>query len=262
MTDTAPLYKLEEIAAILRAEKGCAWDRKQTPDSLKPYLIEEAYEVYDAIEKGDSDNLKEELGDLLYQVYFHAQIAKEEGRFTIDDVADEISQKLIRRHPHVFGNDSVKDADEVTEKWEKIKKKEKAGRKHHLDGVPQHLPALLMAFRVQEKVSRLGFDWEHVHDAMEKLDEEIAEMKDALLQNDREALIDEAGDLLFSIVNTLRHLKVEPEEALRRSVNRFRRRFNEVENEAAARKQEIEAMSPDELESLWKLAKDRLRQEP
>ena len=194
-----PLYLLEEIAAILRGENGCAWDKEQTSASLKPYLIEEAYEVYEAIEKGDSDNLKEELGDLLYQVYAHAQIKKEEGDFTIDDVAQGIVTKLVRRHPHVFGNETVKDAREVIERWEKIKKKEKADRESILDGVPSHLPALLKAYRVQQKAARLGFDWEKIDDAAGKLDEEVAEFREALKSPDRneDAITGEFGDVLF-----------------------------------------------------------------
>ena len=159
LKDKKPLYRLKEIAKILRAENGCPWDREQTFSSLKPYLVEETYEVYDAIESGNLKDLKEELGDLLYQIYAHSEIASETSDFTIDDVADGISDKLIRRHPHVFGNENITDSRGVKIRWEEIKKVEKKERNSILDGVPRHLPALVMAYRIQDKVSHVGFDW-------------------------------------------------------------------------------------------------------
>lgn len=255
-----PLYLLEEIATILRGENGCAWDREQTYESLKPYLIEEAYEVCEAIEKKDSENLREELGDLLYQVYAHAQIAREEGRFNIDDVARAIAEKLIHRHPHVFGNETASTAQEVIERWEKIKKKEKAGRESILDGVPAQLPSLLKAYRVQQKTSRLGFDWETIDGAAKKLDEEVAEFKEALSRNagtDRAAIEGEIGDILFSIVNISRFAGVNPEDALGRTVEKVMRRFKFIEHEAAARGAKIEEMSLEEMDALWEEAKRR-----
>lgn len=253
-----PLYLLEEIAAILRGENGCAWDKEQTSTSLKPYLIEEAYEVYEAIEKGDSDNLKEELGDLLYQVYAHAQIKKEEGDFTIDDVAQGIVTKLVRRHPHVFGNETVKDAREVIERWEKIKKKEKADRESILDGVPSHLPALLKAYRVQQKAARLGFDWEKIDDAAGKLDEEVAEFREALKSPDRneDAITGEFGDVLFSLVNISRFAGINPEEALNTTIDKFMTRFKFIEKEAARTGRKLEDMSLQEMDEIWERSKN------
>jgi len=254
-----PLYRLMEIADILRAPNGCAWDREQTSQTLKPYLIEEAYELYDSIEKEDIKGMKEELGDLLYQVYAHSQIASEKNLFTIDDVAAGIGAKLIHRHPHVFGDDVVTSADEVSDRWEKIKKKEKSDRESILDGVPAHLPALLKAYRVQQKVSRIGFDWEKIDDAAVKLEEEIDELRDAIAKGDRDAMADEAGDLLFSIVNVLRFMKINPEEALRRAVEKFMARFRHVEKLAAAEGREIDSMSLQELDALWDRAKAKER---
>jgi tetrapyrrole methylase family protein / MazG family protein len=250
-----PLYLLMEIASILRSENGCAWDREQTSGTLKPYLIEEAYELYDAIEKHDPAAIKEELGDLLYQVYAHSQIASEQDEFTIDDVASGIAAKLIHRHPHVFGNETVLSADEVSDRWEKIKKKEKSDRQSILDGVPAHLPALLKAYRVQQKVSRIGFDWEKIDDAALKLDEELDEFKEALAQKDKEKMTEEAGDIFFSMVNVLRFMKINPEEALRKSVDKFMGRFREVEKLAAAKGENIDEMTLPELEELWEQAK-------
>ncbi|MCL1833733.1 MAG: nucleoside triphosphate pyrophosphohydrolase, partial [Leptospirales bacterium] len=204
LKDIPPLYRLKEIAAILRSKNGCPWDMEQTSASLKPYLIEEAYEVYDAIERGNLKELKEELGDLLYQVYAHSQIASETSSFTIDNVAEGIIDKLVRRHPHVFGNETIADSNGVKDRWERIKKSEKSERVSILDGVPRHLPALLMAHRVQDKVSHVGFDWEKIDDAINKLDEEVGEFKEAVDSGDNERIYDEAGDILFSIVNILR----------------------------------------------------------
>ncbi len=256
-----PLYMLEELAAILRSENGCAWDREQTSRTLKPYLIEEAYEVYEAIDSGADDNLREELGDLLYQVYAHAQIAREENRFTIDDVARGIVEKLVYRHPHVFGGERALNAGEVIERWERIKKKEKAHRKSILDGVPAHLPSLLKAYRVQQKVSRVGFDWEKAEDIVAKLDEEVAEFKEALASGEAEGgldrMEDEMGDILFTMVNIARFFGINAEDALNRTVNKFIDRFRSLENDAAALGRKLEDMSPAELDGLWEAAKLR-----
>ncbi|MCP4136419.1 MAG: nucleoside triphosphate pyrophosphohydrolase [bacterium] len=254
-----PLYLLAEIAEILRAEGGCAWDREQTSKTLRPYLIEEAYELYDAIESEDPEHIKEELGDCLYQAYAHAQIAKEQNQFTIDDVAMGIVTKLIRRHPHVFEDKEDKSASEVKIEWEKIKKTEKANRESILDGVPAHLPALLKAYRVQHKVADVGFDWEHIEDTVEKLDEEVGELKEAIALNDKENIIEEAGDILFSIVNVLRFIKVNPEEALRATIDKFVSRFKYIEEKVAAEEQDMNEMSLEELDELWEEAKNEKR---
>ncbi len=249
------LYLLKEIASILRGENGCAWDRAQTSQTLKPYLIEEAYEVYDAIEKDDYQHLKEELGDLLYQIYAHAQIAEEKNLFTIDDVAHAIIDKLIRRHPHVFGDEIVSNKEEVIEKWEKIKKREKSHRTSILNGVPFHLPALLKAYRVQQKASRVGFDWDRIKDVLVKLDEEVGEFKDSINQKDRQKVEEEIGDILFTITNISRFLEINPEEALSRTVEKFIRRFKFIEVEALKSGKEIEDMSLEELDSIWERSK-------
>ncbi len=250
------LYLLKEVASILRGEGGCAWDRAQTSKSLKPYLIEEAYEVHEAIEKEDYKHLKEELGDLLYQIYAHSQIAEENNLFSIDDVAHGIIEKLIRRHPHVFGDEVATNKQEVIEKWEKIKKREKSHRDSILDGVPLQLPALLKAYRVQQKVSRVGFDWDNIKDVVVKLDEETGEFKESIKQKDRRRIEDEIGDILFTIVNISRFLEINPEEALSRTIEKFILRFKFIEREVLKSGKEIEDMSIEELDSIWERSKD------
>lgn len=252
-----PLLRLKEIAAILRAPGGCPWDREQTPASLKPYLIEEAYEVIDAIDAGDMKDYREELGDLLYQVYAHAQIAEEDSLFTVEDVAQAIVDKLIRRHPHVFGDENISDSNGVKDRWEKIKKEEKAGRRSVLGGIPRNLPALTMAFRVQEKVSHVGFDWEKIDDAIKKIDEELEEFKAAVSKNSHEMMKDEAGDILFSIVNVLRFRGIDPEDALRGTVNKFMKRFSYVESAAADRGRDLRSMTLEEMDRLWDESKKK-----
>ena len=253
-----PLYRFAEIIAALRGENGCPWDMKQTHESLRPYLIEEAYEALDAIESGDPAHIREELGDILLQIYLHAEIAKEKKQFTIDDVAQSIIDKIILRHPHVFGDTHVKDADQVAERWEEIKKAEKPERESILDGVPKHLPALLKAYRIQQKVSRVGFDWERIEDVSAKLDEEVGELKDALASTDREKIIDEAGDILFSIANLLRFMHINPEEALEKTIGKFMRRFQYIEKRSAEMNKKMEDMTIDEMEHLWQDAKDKV----
>jgi len=256
---TPPLYRLKEIARILRAENGCPWDREQTFSSLKPYLVEETYEVYDAIESGDLNDLKEELGDLLYQIYAHSEIASETSSFTIDDVANGISDKLVRRHPHVFGNEDITDSRGVKIRWEEIKKVEKTGRTSILDGVPRHLPALVMAYRVQDKVSHVGFDWEKIDDAIVKLDEEVGEFKEAVKLEDKDKIIDEAGDILFSLVNVLRFKKVDAEDALRKTIDKFSDRFRFIEMKVKESDKRINEMSLEELDILWEESKKHLK---
>ncbi len=252
-----PLIRLKEISAILRAPGGCPWDREQTPSSLKPYLIEEAYEVIDAIDTGDMKDYREELGDLLYQVYAHAQIAEEQSLFTVEDVAQAIVDKLIRRHPHVFGDEDITDSNGVKDRWEKIKKEEKSGRRSVLGGIPRNLPALTMAFRVQEKVSHVGFDWEKIDDAIKKIDEELEEFKAAAANNSQEMMKDEAGDILFSIVNVLRFRGIDPEDALRGTVNKFMKRFGYVESSAADQGRDLRSMTLEEMDRLWNESKKK-----
>ncbi|MGL4370722.1 MAG: nucleoside triphosphate pyrophosphohydrolase [Spirochaetota bacterium] len=253
--ETRPLYQLEEIAEKLRSETGCPWDREQTPMSLRKYLIEESYEVIDAIESGKPEKVREELGDVLYQVYAHSQIAKEAGQFTVDDVAAEITAKLIRRHPHVFGSETILTGDAVADRWENIKKKEREGKESILDGVPAGLPALLKAYRVQEKTSRVGFDWNRITDVEEKLGEEIGEFREAIREADESKLFEEYGDILFTLVNIGRFLKIDPEDALQQSTKKFMTRFKYVEKEAAAQKKELKDMTLAEMDELWNEAK-------
>ncbi len=250
-----PLYKLAEIAARLRAKDGCPWDIEQSNESLKPYLIEEAYEVYDAIDNKNDKNLKEELGDLLYLIFSHTQIKKEDEIFDIDDVAAGVIEKLIRRHPHVFGEESIKNSEEVSDRWEQIKKSEKSKEESILDGVPKNLPSLLKAYRIQEKVSRIGFEWEKVSGAIEKLDEEIAELKEALEKNNKDMIVEEAGDMLFSIVNILRYIKVNPEEALNGTTKKFTKRFKYIEKSVSKSGKNMEDMTLKELDLLWEESK-------
>ncbi|HNW27848.1 MAG TPA: nucleoside triphosphate pyrophosphohydrolase [Spirochaetota bacterium] len=253
-----PLYQFAEIIAALRGENGCPWDRKQTHESLRPYLIEEAYEALDAIESGDPAHIREELGDILLQIYLHAEIAREQNEFAIDDVARSIIDKIILRHPHVFGDATVRDADHVADRWEQIKKAEKPHRESILDGVPKHLPALLKAYRIQQKVSRVGFDWERIEDVAAKLDEEVGELKGAIATTDRDKITDEAGDILFSIANLLRFMHINPEEALEKTISKFIRRFQYIEKRAAGMEKNLEEMTIGEMENLWQESKDRV----
>jgi len=249
------LYELVEVMKRLRGENGCPWDIEQSHQSLKPYLLEETYEVLEAIDAGDDEKLKEELGDLLLQIVFHAQIASEQKRFTIDDVARSIVSKLRRRHPHVFGEVQVRDSDEVLENWERIKKGE--GKRSVLEGVPEYLPALLKARRVQEKVRRVGFDWDSVDGPLNKVIEEIKELRNAIEKRNREEVEEEFGDILFSLVNVSRFLGIDAEEALRKSIRKFIHRFKSVEDRVSRRgKKPLESHSIEELDKLWEESKD------
>ncbi len=248
-----PFYKLVEVMEKLRGENGCPWDKKQTHKSLKPYLIEEVYEVINAIDREDYEELKEELGDLLLQVVFHAQLAKEEGKFTIDDVANGIVEKLIRRHPHVFGDVKVSGSEEVLKNWEKIKKEE--GKKSIFDGVPEGLPALLKARRVQEKAKRVGFDWDSIDGTLDKVEEEVRELKEAVVNKDKEKISEEFGDLLFSLVNVSRFLGIDAEDSLRLTVNKFMDRFRSIEKKVRESGKKVEDYSLDELDRMWNEAK-------
>jgi tetrapyrrole methylase family protein / MazG family protein len=252
--------ELVRIMARLRGENGCPWDRKQTHASIKPYLIEEAYEVLEAIDEGSAAKLREELGDLALQVVFHAQMADEAGCFTIGDVLQAINEKLVRRHPHVFGDAKADTAQEVLFNWEQIKKQEREAHQERasaLDGVPRELPALLRAHRLQEKASRVGFDWNEVREVLQKVDEELGELRAAMEGKDPERMEAELGDLLFSLVNLSRFLALNPEEALRKTIARFIFRFQYIEEELARRGQHPGGVSLQEMDALWNEAKER-----
>lgn len=256
--ETGDLYRLVEVMRVLRGKNGCPWDREQNHESLKPYMVEETYEVIDAIDNGNDSELREELGDLLLQIVFHAQIANEEGRFTIDDVARAIVAKLERRHPHVFGEVSVRDSSEVLRNWEAIKKKE--GKKSVLDGVPRGLPALLKARRTQEKVKRAGFDWKNWRGPVSKVKEELKELVDAIEVKNRKKVDEEFGDLLFSMVNLSRFLDIDAEESLRKSVEKFSRRFRYIEKKITDEgPKPMEEHTLDELDELWEESKKVLK---
>ena len=246
---------LLEIMAKLRGPSGCPWDREQTHASLKRHLIEETHEVIDAIDREDWEHLSEELGDLLLQIVFHAQIAEEEGEFTIDDVLSGITSKLIRRHPHIFGGEEAETPDDVIVHWERIKRDE--GKTKLLSGIPQSLPALLHAYKIQKKAARVGFDWEARTDVLEKLDEEVEELKQACFTADQDHLEEEIGDVLFTVVNLARHFEIEPESALKRTLKKFKNRFEHIEEEAEKRGVHLSDMSLQEKETLWQKAKEQ-----
>ncbi len=254
------LQKLVDVMAKLRAPDGCPWDREQDHDTLKRFLIEEAYEVIEAIENKDFLHLREELGDLLLQVVFHAQVAEENGLFKIQDVIDEIHSKLLRRHPHVFQDATVNNSRDVEVQWEDIKRKEKKGdvnkpERSAIDGVPLAMPSTLQAVRLTEKASRVGFDWNNTADVVSKIDEELLELKDELKKNDRAKIEHELGDILFAVCNLSRHLNMDPEEVLRKSLIRFRERFKMMEKLASEKGKEIKDFDLEHQDKFWEQAK-------
>jgi MazG family protein len=254
--------RLVEIMGRLRAADGCPWDREQTRASLKPYLIEEAYEVLDALEASDPTHLEEELGDLLFQVIFHARLASELGEFTIAGVLARLIDKMVSRHPHVFGDASVATPQEALTQWERLKRQEAAtaGRdRSALDGVPRALPALLRAQRLQAKASRVGFDWPDPLAAWAKVEEEVRETAAVLTDTGRDRLTDELGDLLFSLVNVARLAGLDAEDVLSRANEKFRRRFADMERDLYARGKSMDNISLSELERSWEAAKAQER---
>jgi tetrapyrrole methylase family protein/MazG family protein len=253
--------RLVEIMSRLRAPDGCPWDKEQTHETLKPYLIEESYEVLDAIDGGDDRELADELGDVLLQVVFHAQLASETGRFTVDDVARAISDKLERRHPHVFGDVPADDTATVVKNWEAIKREENkdkgSQRTSRLDGVSRQLPALLRAENIQKKAARVGFDWDRLDEVTAKAREEVNEFAEALEKGEATHVEEELGDLLFSLVNVARFVGVSPEGALTRTNQKFIARFRYIE-----KKLEEQGLTPDDatlelMDELWEEAKSR-----
>lgn len=243
---------LVQIMNRLLAPGGCPWDREQTHRSLTRYLLEETYEVIEAIEEGDMNKLREELGDLLLQVVFHCAIAQRDGYFDLDEVANGVTNKMITRHPHVFGDMEINTSDEVLYNWEGFKRNE--GKKSILEGIPTILPALLRAYKLQEKAQRVGFDWPDVTGAVDKLQEEVVEFTEA--GRDQESRRKEMGDLLFALVNIARMSEIEPEEALQETNNKFIRRFQHIEKTLEARNEPIEEAGLEKLDTLWNEAKD------
>jgi len=257
------MKKLLEIMSALRdPETGCPWDIKQTFRSVVPYTLEEAYEVADAIENGDMNELKSELGDLLFQVVFYAQMAKEQGEFDFDDVVDAVSEKLINRHPHVFAGVDCKDEKSLNEAWEKTKSEERDEQAKEenatiLDGVAKALPSLKRAQKLQKRASGVGFDWQTVEPVLDKLDEEILELREAMLKRDQSSIFEETGDVLFSCVNLARHLNVDAEESLRGCNQKFEKRFGYIEKLLNHSNKPFQSCSLKELEALWQEAKNK-----
>jgi tetrapyrrole methylase family protein/MazG family protein len=252
-------YSWDDLIEIMaRLRHSCPWDREQTHRTLVPYLIEETYEVVEAIEHEDEDALCEELGDLLLQIVFHSQLGTETGKFTVADVIDALSNKMVRRHPHVFGDAVIEDVDAQWKNWEKLKAQEKTGqkRKSRLDGIPKHMGALQRGQRMQEKASRVGFDWESAQQVVDKLAEELRELAEARRQKQDDPRIrEELGDVLFTLVNLSRALGIDAETAMREANEKFYRRFSFMEQRAAQDGKALADMSLDELEELWQLAK-------
>jgi tetrapyrrole methylase family protein/MazG family protein len=255
--ESGPVFqRLVEVMATLRGPGGCPWDREQTRESLKPFLIEETYEVLEALDQGDRQKLQEELGDLLLQVVFHAQVASERAEFTITDVLQTVIDKLVRRHPHVFGEHRAETAEEVLQNWERLKQEERGGaeKASALDGVPKSLPALLRAQRLQDKAARVGFDWGETAAVLQKVEEELGELKGAM-GKEAEMVEGEMGDLLFSLVNLARFLHLNAEETLRKCIEKFIRRFRHIEEVVAQQGKSLEESSLEEMDALWQEAK-------
>jgi MazG family protein len=259
--------KLVEIMTTLRGPNGCPWDKQQDFSSLKPMLVEEVYEVLEAIDNQDYDGLAEELGDLLLHVVFHAQLGKEASQFDINTVIEKISDKLVRRHPHVFGNESASTPEEVIKNWEAIKAEEKAEKLKHrtpeqrslLEGIPSKLPAIHEAHQISSRAARVGFDWPDIEGIFDKLQEEVHELREVISaagdEMRRERLEDEIGDMLFVIVNIARYLKIDSESALKRANRKFKARFRYMEGELAKQGKTLEETPLEEMEALWQKAK-------
>ncbi len=254
MNDTLKSFqKLLEILDELREK--CPWDRKQTFDSLRSLTIEEVYELSDAIINREWDKIKKELGDLLLHVVFYAKMGDELGKFNIKDVIDALNEKLIYRHPHVFGDVKVSGEEEVLDNWEKLKLKEKGGNKSVLDGVPKSLPSIVKAYRMQDKVSHVGFDWEKKEDVWSKVKEELAEFEEELRKGDKQRAEDELGDLLFITINAARLYGLNPDDALERANQKFYRRFNYIEQKLKEQGKSVEQANLEEMDELWNEAK-------
>lgn len=261
MKDTNSLKELEQLVRTLRGPDGCPWDREQTASDLKSYLVSEVYEVLEAIDLGDSTKIKEESGDVLFLIVFLVDIFREKDDFTIDEVIGAVRDKMIRRHPHVFGNTRVNNTDEIKLNWRKMKEREgkPATGESILDGVPDFLPALFQAQRLTQKAARVGFDWQTPSQIISKIEEELDELKQSLDENEHNAIEDELGDLFFSLVNLGRFLKMDSEQALRKTNKKFTRRFRYMENSFRHAGRDINQASLEEMDAWWEKAKARER---
>lgn len=248
---------LRNVVATLRGPDGCPWDKKQTHDSLKKYLLEESYEVIEAIDEGDVDHLAEELGDVLLQVLLHAQIGEDEGMFSIDDVIYYLNDKLIRRHPHVFGDEKAQTPEEVTGLWNSVKEKEKSSSSSKLDGITKGLPGLMRASELQKAAAKVGFDWDEAGPIWEKIEEELAEFREAVNEKTYDASEEELGDLLFAMVNLARFYKIDPEVAVHRTNHKFEKRFQYIEERVESNNEKLNDLSLDELDHYWEEAKSK-----
>ena len=249
------IERIKHIVEALRGENGCPWDKRQTPKTIKNYLLEEAYELVDAIERGSHQAIKEELGDLLFLIVFLAYLYEEVGKFDLKNVIDTVEEKMIRRHPHVFGGVKVRDEREIRIRWQKIKSEEKL-QSSILDGIPKALPALMLAYKVGSRAATVGFDWQRAEDVILKVEEEIEEFKRALKQGNRDRIEEELGDILFSCANLARLLNIQPEEALRKTVYKFKDRFQFIEKRLREQGRDLEETSLKEMDALWERAKD------
>ena len=257
MDELVPIERLRAIVARLRAPDGCPWDREQTHSSIRSDLLEEAYEVVETINSGNDAHFREELGDLLLQVVMHSQMAAEEGRFDLDQVATLIADKLVRRHPHVFGENKLGDSESVLKQWDEIKQEERGLEKSAMDGVSRALPALMRAAKVQKRAARVGFDWSELDPVVTKIREETEEVAREINSGDQTALAEEIGDLLFSVVNLARKLKIEPEMALQHATRKFEMRFRNMEQEVLARGENLQCVPLDQLDVIWEAVKER-----
>lgn len=265
---------IDIMAALRQPETGCPWDVVQTFETIKPYTIEEAYEVADAIERGDRDDLCDELGDLLLQVVFHARMAEEEGAFSFGDVVEAVTRKMIRRHPHVFERSEADTPERVKAQWSEIKEEEKRERRErrqrrglpadtsagHLSAVQRSFPALVEALKLQERAAKVGFDWSEPEPILDKIEEEVGELREALRHGDQDKVSDELGDLIFALVNIGRHTGADPEMALRGTNTKFRRRFSHIEQQLEANGEALASATLDRMEELWQAAKAIERQ--
>jgi tetrapyrrole methylase family protein/MazG family protein len=260
-TTEEAIKRLEEILAVLRGDDGCLWDRAQTHKSIRSCMLEEAYEAADAIDKEDFDNLEEELGDVLLQVVFHANLAKEEQRFDLRSIANRECDKMLRRHPHVFLNKNTESIDKALEKWENVKRNERGTSTHteSMKNVPDALPALIRSYKIQKKAAEVGFDWEDVSEAFSKVKEETYELLEIYQKSEAAGIKEEVGDLLFAVVNVARFLGVNPEEALNFTSSKFIDRFSFIEESACIQGKRLEEMTLEEMDKLWEQAKLKKR---